>query len=82
MFILVHEDNDYKETLINVENIHFIRKVSEVIDPKYPNIKTLIGIDNGLMAMGVIEDFESIKNYIAMQQPNGFYEFDRKGEEA
>ena len=80
MFILVHEDNDYKETLINVENIHFIRKVSEVIDPKYPNIKTLIGIDNGLMAMGVIEDFESIKNYIMMLQPD-VYVFDQKSNE-
>ena len=61
MFIVVHEDNEYKETLINVENIHFIRKVSEIIDPKYPNIKTLIGIDNGLMAIGVIENYEDIK---------------------
>lgn len=70
MFIVVHEDNEYKETLINVENIHFIRKVSEIIDPKYPNIKTLIGIDNGLMAIGVTEDYESIKKYIMYIQSN------------
>ena len=51
--------------------------------PKYPNVKTLISVDNGLMAMGVIEDYETIKNYIVSHQSNpvvkwinGFYEFD------
>jgi len=79
MFIVVHEDNDYKETIINLDTVHYIRKMD---DPKYPNVKTLISVDDGLMAMGVTEDYESIKNYIASQQPNGFYEFDMPKSEA
>lgn len=72
MFIVVHEANEYEETLINLDTVHFIRKND---DPMYPNVKTLISIGDGLVAMGVTEDYELIKNYISQQQPNGFYEF-------
>lgn len=75
MFIVVHEDNNYKESIINLDAVHFIRKMD---DPKYPNVKTLISVDDGLVAMGIIEDYESIKNYISMQQPNGLYVFEQK----
>lgn len=79
MFIVVHEDsNEYKETLINLDTVHFIRKNE---DPAYPNVKTLISVDNGLMAMGVTEDFESIKNYIMMLQPSVYIFKQKESEE-
>ena len=38
MFIVVHEDNDYKETIINLDTVHYIRKMD---DPKVSQCKNI-----------------------------------------